>query len=357
MKKYILADRLFKENVNATGFHAGVKAVQDVHNIALGNGYEPLYIVKYSRKRSLFCKIMNQLFSLGSWLKIALQLKKGDILLIQSPVRQFQLGRDWAQRFLHKKAYIISQIHDVDSLRGPAMMMADTQWEEQMILNYSHMIICHNDHMKQYYRELGVAEDRLVALGIFDYLCEGTAPEEQGEGIVVAGNLDKAKSPYVYMLNDLGIPLELFGPNYSQEPGENVHYNGAVPADVLPNVLRGRFGLVWDGSSADSCAGPTGEYLRYNNPHKTSLYLCAGIPVIIWQEAAISDFITKNQAGIAIDSLNNLQQRITELTDEQYTQMRGNAKKISVCLRTGYYMSKALKEAESKILKSQQGLL
>ena len=34
---------------------------------------------------------------------------------------------------------------------------------------------------------------------------------------------------------------------------------------------------MWDGPSPDTCAGVYGAYLRYNNPHKTSLYLAAGL--------------------------------------------------------------------------------
>ena len=62
--------------------------------------------------------------------------------------------------------------------------------------------------------------------------------------------------------------------------------------------LFGSFGLVWDGMSSETCKGSFGEYLRINNPHKTSLYLASGIPVIIWSKAALAEFIEKNKCGI-----------------------------------------------------------
>ena len=55
------------------------------------------------------------------------------------------------------------------------------------------------------------------------------------------------------------------------------------------------FGLVWDGTSLDGCNGRYGEYLKFNNPHKTSLYLSCGIPVIIWKEAALADFVEEHK--------------------------------------------------------------
>ena len=32
--------------------------------------------------------------------------------------------------------------------------------------------------------------------------------------------------------------------------------------------MEGSFGLVWDGTSKDTCIGGFGEYLKFNNPHK-----------------------------------------------------------------------------------------
>ena len=55
--------------------------------------------------------------------------------------------------------------------------------------------------------------------------------------------------------------------------------------------------------SSETCKGSFGEYLRINNPHKTSLYLASGIPVIIWSKAALAEFIEKNKCGITVDSL------------------------------------------------------
>lgn len=61
-------------------------------------------------------------------------------------------------------------------------------------------------------------------------------------------------------------------------------WHGSFKPEESPEHLQG----VWDGDSVDTCAGNTGAYLRYNNPHKTSLYLACGMPVIVWKEAAIA---------------------------------------------------------------------
>ena len=75
--------------------------------------------------------------------------------------------------------------------------------------------------------------------------------------------------------------------------GKNVKYCGQYKPEELPEKLEGGFGLVWDGDDLGACTGVFGEYMKYNNPHKTSLYLASGLPVIIWEKAAMAKYIEK----------------------------------------------------------------
>ena len=126
--------------------------------------------------------------------------------------------------------------------------------------------------------------------------------------------------------------------------GDNLKYFGSFKPDELPGKLEGKFGLVWDGDSLDTCSGNTGNYLRYNNPHKTSLYLSAGIPVIIWKEAAMSNFIEKHKAGILVESLTEIDDVINNISDSDYTELKNNAIQIGMQLRNGYYYKKAVQK-------------
>lgn len=347
MKKYIIAYRLYKEKVDQELFHAGGKAVEDVYKFALKEGYEPLFIVQYKNSNSIFVKILNRFFSLFSWLRVVKRIKRGDCVFMQGPDSRRQLGSNWGHKTISRKAHVIFLVHDIESIRTPGNKKAIR--DERFIRKFSQVLIVHNEKMKQYCIEQGVADKSLISLQIFDYYCEGD-PMAQGEGVAVAGNLDRNKSPYVYLLDKLGIKLELFGPNYSGGQKGGVRYNGAVPADVLPNVLKGRFGLIWDGNAVDTCSGATGNYLRYNNPHKTSLYLCAGIPVIIWEEAAMAQLILKYNLGFTVNSLYDIQLRLATLTDTEYDQMKQSAKEMSRKLRHGYFTSLAIKEAEKRVM-------
>ena len=51
-----------------------------------------------------------------------------------------------------------------------------------------------------------------------------------------------------------------------------------------------------------------------NSPHNVSFYLRAGLPLIIWKEAAVAPIIEEAGAGIAINSLKELDEKLANLT-------------------------------------------
>jgi hypothetical protein len=195
---------------------------------------------------------------------------------------------------------------------------------------------------------MGFAPDRILVLGIFDYLIPDYG-EKIGDRkapspdlpVCVAGAFRPNKSGYIYDLPD-NVPFNLYGIGYEEKGAANVSYHGSFPPDDLPFAMEGSFGLVWDGDRADTCGGTYGEYLRINNPHKTSLYLASGLPVIIWDQAALADFVESNGCGLAIASLTELREALDRVTPEEYAEMVRKARRISSRLRRGGYTGRVL---------------
>ena len=146
------------------------------------------------------------------------------------------------------------------------------------------------------------------------------------------------------------VQFNLFGANYTSKLCDyNIFYFGAfLPNDLIQN-LQGKYGLVWDGDTIETCSGGKGEYLRINNPHKLSLYLAIGLPVIIWDAAAEADFVLKEHVGITVKSLYELSDKLSKVSDSDYENMKHNAQIVGARLRNGEYMTKAIKKAEEKI--------
>ena len=248
-------------------------------------------------------------------------------------------------------------IHDLLSLRQNIeykysqrenSFMSSTEME---IFKLSDAIICHNEQMKDFLVKSGVPDKNIQCLGIFDYIISKDVISEKKNSrvVCVAGNLDAAKSGYIYkMMKDkrCNFKLNLYGPNFSTENvPENFFYKGQIAPDLLPSKIEGAFGLVWDGKSTDSCEGIPGEYLKVNNPHKCSLYIVSGLPVIIWDKAALAPFIIENGIGIAVSSLADVAKKLNAISDEDYNKMCDNVMKVRQRLINGDYFVSAVNKS------------
>ena len=218
--------------------------------------------------------------------------------------------------------------------------------QEASFLKAADGIIAHNPVMKSVLVDKGIAEDKIVSLGIFDYLIpnfQEKSGQTKDQPMIVAGNLAQEKAGYLY-----GLPAQpaynLYGVGFDESRAlENETYFGSFLPDELPAALEGGFGLVWDGDSAETCSGVFGEYLRYNNSHKASLYLASGFPLVVWKQSALSHFVLEKGCGIAVESLHDLKETIDNLSDADYQDLVDNAKHVGQEIRDGHYLKTALK--------------
>jgi hypothetical protein len=112
--------------------------------------------------------------------------------------------------------------------------------------------------------------------------------------------------------------------------------------------MVGAFGLIWDGEFVDILDDVYGSYLKYNYPHKLSLYLAAGLPVIAPKESAISSFIIEHRVGILINNLLELKEM--NVGQEDYAFYKNNVATISDKIKTGGFFTAAVAEVETDIL-------
>lgn len=316
MKKYLIERT--NDKLSSNKFNAGSKARTDILNILEKNGFENIILeLKDNGVEKLFSNL-----KLNSKLK---NIKEKSIVIIQFPLAGTFLSNKILKILKEKNCKIISIIHDIDSLRFSEL--SNKIYKDIEILNKFDVVICHNEKMKNWIR-LNGGNSKIVCLELFDYIMQmdNIKIKKVSSDLVFAGNLDENKSGFVYKLNNISI--NLYGDNFSEnKQNNNINYKGKFEPEILPNVLNGNYGLIWDGKSVESCEGDSGEYLKFNNPHKLSLYIASGLPVITWRKAAISDFIEKNKIGILVDNLNDIKSAI-EFNKKNYEEFLQNIEKI-----------------------------
>ena len=347
--KYYLKDSFLH---NAHEKNAGSKARNDVEAILISEGYEGLELKVENWYKMNFFKAQQHKYRATK--SVFDQLGAGDELVIQFPIihHTFFISRLIKQAQKRgAKFYLL--IHDVETLRHAAgsevkfRHKVRNYFQEKKALMSVDGIIVHNDIMKKVLVSQGVPADKMVSLEIFDYLIpnfeEKTAPQKD-QPIIVAGNLNPTKSGYLYNLPSHPA-YNLYGVGYDESRAlKNTSYFGSFMPDNLPTALEGSFGLVWDGDSSETCQGSYGNYLRFNNSHKASLYLASGFPVVVWKESALAHFILEKSCGIAVASLHDLEAALENLTEKEYADLSENARRIGKDLREGYYLRSALKK-------------
>ena len=353
---YYIAENVYKAG-DLFKKTAWSKARVDVEVVLEKMGFKPINILAHEEERratSVLNKMLWHKKAMKAWKPVLEILKEGDLLFIQLPLLNHSvLIKNEFKAIKKRGVHIIAIVHDLESIRfnllgsKNAIKYIRLKLEEDSLIQLSDRIIYHNQKMIDYVVKMGVPKEKTINLEIFDYLQEKEASNNTSDSspyVIIAGNLSEEKAGYIYHLPE-NVLFRLYGVNYKDEGKDNIDYRGAFKPDELIEHLQGNFGLVWDGSSEKTCEGIYGEYLKINNPHKTSLYLAAGIPVIIWKEAALAVFIKENNAGICIGSLDELREALDNITLEEYKGMKCSAEKISERLSTGYYARKAILEA------------
>ena len=348
--KYIIREKQMHESK----YNAGSKARCDIERILENSGVTLRDLVyETSTGGNVFKKVLLHFKCCKEWNNCTKDFGRGDEVIIQLPIRNHTVFfKSVVGKMIKRGAKVTGVVHDLEALRGS--LRKDTGFqkkirislEETAVLKMLSKIVVHNSVMKEKLHVLyGIDADKMSCIEIFDYLASEERIGTDGshkDTVVIAGNLSKKKVGYVYSLpND--VKFELFGAGYEgNEDRDNVKYMGKFEPDELPGKLQGGFGLVWDGPSAGSCTGVYGEYMRINNPHKTSLYLASSIPVIVWKEAAIADFVQKNHCGITIESLSDISGVIGTMPFEEYDRLRENSVMIGKKLKAGNYTKAAL---------------
>lgn len=311
------------------------KARADVCDILRRAGYETLQLPWLS--------------SLGEaarfWFSLREAMAGGGHLVIEYPFERRKRAYFLYLFRLLARVKLYALVHDLDSLRFEIHPR-----REMAVLRLFDGVISHNPAMSDWLRAHGYS-GKLVELQLFDYLSEpvpswhATAMEPQVD-ILYAGNLTFRKAAYIYR-KELGAlrnaHLCVFGPYFDvARAHDGVTHKGVFDPDRPVLDRRYHFGLVWEGADLDGCDGPYGRYLRYNNPHKASLYISLGLPVVVWRGAALADFVQREGIGIAIDRLEELDELPTRVSNDAYLAMVGKVQALRRQVNEGRFLADAI---------------
>ncbi len=298
--------------------------------------------------------LVHSLRNITGIFKAISRLRQGDTLVIQYQQKMF----DRICRAAHRKgAKVICIIHDLDSFRNKIL----TPEQEIPLLNGADVLLTHNHRMRRWLTDHGCTTP-MVDYEIMDYI-HGTSgephpmPADGNFSLYFVGNLSSELNDWIYQLAEI-MPsrhIYLYGSELNTDKATtlpNLHPMGTVTDTEIIRRHQGDFGISWYGLSLTEGIGKVGEYMNYNNPHKVGLYLRCNSPVIVWSHAGRAEFIIREQIGIAVDSLLQLDKALSTITPEDYRRMIDCVKHINHKLKTGRYLRDALTQAIDIIYRS-----
>lgn len=367
MKYYV-----YESNLSGDEWHTKDKCRSDIRTLLTRRGYEsigvPVTESGNEKEKDSVVDIAKKGISTGknfkSWMDYLKKVRRNDIVVIQYPPYQKTLLANILVFLKMKGAFVVGIIQDLGSYRNNDDGKIIKHWstvEDAHALSFFNQLIVNNVQMRKILLAADFNDRKLINIRMFDYLTdeeETKNPEERFKKdapIVIAAELQHKidqKGYYIYSsLKDPGVSFNIYGPDVDESFINNLtyEYKGAFLPEKIPSVIEGSFGLVWEGNSMETCDGNWGEYLRINNPNKVSMYIAAGIPIIIWSGAALSDFITKYGLGIAVDSIYDIKDAIANVTDDEYMKMIENIKPFTKAVRSGTFFTKAIERAELRL--------
>ncbi|HVK49468.1 MAG TPA: hypothetical protein VM488_16520, partial [Pseudobacter sp.] len=316
----------------------------DAERIMAGAEYQPIFLPGHFNF-SLLSKIRRLLFII----RIFFTLPSGAIVVFLLP--QYATMNRWLVKMLGWRRSIrrVAVLGDINGIKhnDPALL----QKELKEFSNYDFLIV-HNQWMKDWIQQ-EIPGAQCAMISFFDFLAEpnGNAPQ-QDHTVAYAGNLEHG-----LFLNRVGalqsdnpsVLFRVYGQPYTQQMAEqpNLEYMGTSEPYALPAKLKASYGLVWYGDSLDHVAGNIGPYLSIISPHKASLYLLCGIPLIVPGHTAVASLVQQYKLGIVIRNLHEIQSAIDSITPQEYVSICNNVRSIAGSVASGQGLRLALQEAES----------
>ncbi len=331
MSRLVYLTRNYKSTANGAG-----KARTDVEDILAADG-----AVNLGLKRTYHHnKAVDFLLNLAGIVRYSFRLHRGDIVVLQYPVKKYFT---MLCRIAHLRgAKVVSLVHDLGSFRRKRISV-ETELKR---LSHSDVLIVANANTVDWLKSKGL-KTPMVEQVAWDFLSDSKPSDTPSPEMSVAfiGAISTKRNAFLYELPG-AIELHLYGGGGDESLSKDrrtVH--GYATPDELIARAKGRYGLIWYGSSTKEHIGYIGEYIKYCNPHKLALYMRAGKPVIMWGEAGAADFVRREGIGITVDDLNDLDKTLKAVSSDEYAEMMKNVRRVAARMAEGAYIKESLDKA------------
>ncbi|MCM0583212.1 beta-1,6-galactofuranosyltransferase [Weissella diestrammenae] len=278
--------------------------------------------------------------------EIANNLSRDDVIILQLPTwNGIAFDEILIESIKKRQAKMIAFVHDF----VPYMFAKNYYLLDRYLnaYNQTELLILPSQKMGDMMTEAGLKK-KFVIQELWDHhvnIPVKVNQEFNKNKVVFAGSL--TRFPFIWDL-DGQLDVDVFSNDQGRD-NSSIHIKGWQPDAILIHELAnsGAMGLVWSENFTDR---PEREYSKINASYKLSTYLAAGIPVILREENAKAEIVSRYGAGLIVNELDDLKNKLNEMSQEDINQMREHAKKLGFLIRHGEFTRKVLVDSIFKAI-------
>lgn len=337
-KKYIIGP-----DMNINGVFAGNKFPRDIITICQKEGYEPIYVAE-GHSKLMAWKYLHD------WNNLQ-KIESNSIAVFIDQVSPRITRRMVYSTLKRKNVAIIPLLEDIDPLRSSEM----TPTQKKRELNRLHQakyIISQNRKESKLLENMGFDVPK-IELNVLDFLSDKIDSSKKEKNnkwkVCYGGNLTEQQSGFLKEIKESdSVEYYIYGKGeVSKQLPKGAIYKGSFSAENCVGNLEGNWGLVWNGQSLEiNLRDNKSTYYNYVSPHKFSMYILCGMPLIVYSGSAMAEFVQKNKCGIIIDKLDQIPKRLNLVSNTAYQEMHQNVLEIAQKISSGFFTKEVLLELE-----------
>lgn len=337
-KKYIIGP-----DMNTNGIFAGNKFPRDIITICREEGYEPIYVAEGYPRRDSWRYIFD-------WKNLQ-RIEPNSISIFIDQVCPRITRKMVYSTLKRKNVTIIPLLEDIDPLRSSEMTSSKKERELDR-LHQAKYIISQNKKESKLLDDMGFDVPK-IELNVLDFLSTkiDNSPKTKDSKwkVCYGGNLTEQQSGFLEKIKESdSVEYYVYGKGeVSEKLPKGAFYKGSFSSENCVGNLEGNWGLVWNGQSLE--IDPTDKksiYYNYVSPHKFSMYLLCGMPLIVYSGSAMTEFVLKNKCGIIVDNIDQIPEKLALISNEDYQELHQNALMIAKKVSSGGFTREALTKLE-----------
>lgn len=270
-------------------------------------------------------------------------VQPGDLVVVQFPM--------WTH--LNFQSEFFDTIKGIESVRMVALIHDIPTWmftkgeeeydrENDFWLNQLKkfdLLIVANEKGAHKLQEDGVNVP-MIQMQFWDYFYAGPRKEKQfKKKLYYVGGRDIIDTTY-----RAATPLYIYDRQVEKKVLESgsITWLGRRPSDEIVSVLDGGFGVVVTENLVEKSNMNFVYYNQFNNPTKLSMYLAAGLPVIVSSKTYHARLVKEYGIGLVVDDLNEIDTIFSSMTDQDYQKMIDNVRFWQEAVSEGFFIKRAL---------------